>query len=233
MQMLVGIENNIEGRSLAWALEYPGCYAYGENQDIALTSIPHAVMEYFAWFASRSRVEPLDPSDELELVIADTWEVYSINENYDQVEEGYEVNAWFWHDWKPLSQKEIESGLEILFWCREDLLDAVNGLDEAVLQQRYSGERWSIAGILGHVGGAEWWYLDRLGLAFPRHELPEDPFARLSLVRETLNQVLPTLEASVQVVGKDGEIWSPRKMLRRAIWHERDHFQHIHKLLGV
>lgn len=113
------------------------------------------------------------------------------------------------------------------------MLDAVNGLDEAVLQQRYSGERWSIAGILGHVGGAEWWYLDRLGLAFPRYELPEDPFARLSLVRETLNQVLPTLEASVQVVGKDGEIWSPRKMLRRAIWHERDHFQHIHKLLGV
>ena len=25
----VGIENNNEGRSIAWALEHPGCYAYG------------------------------------------------------------------------------------------------------------------------------------------------------------------------------------------------------------
>ncbi len=28
MRILVGIENNIEERSLAWALEYPGCFAY-------------------------------------------------------------------------------------------------------------------------------------------------------------------------------------------------------------
>lgn len=33
-------------------------------------------------------------------------------------------------------------------------------------------------------------------------------------------------------VGIDGEFWSPRKMLRRAVWHERDHTFHIDKLIG-
>jgi hypothetical protein len=39
---------------------------------------------------------------------------------------------------------------------------------------------------------------------------------------------LPGLEASDKV---DGEFWSPRKVLRRAIWHERDHTAHSKKLL--
>jgi hypothetical protein len=43
--------------------------------------------------------------------------------------------------------------------------------------------------------------------------------------------VLPGLEGKHQVVGVDGEFWSPRKILRRALWHERDHTEHIKKLL--
>jgi hypothetical protein len=34
-----------------------------------------------------------------------------------------------------------------------------------------------------------------------------------------------------KVVGVEGEMWSPRKVLRRAVWHERDHTEHIRKLL--
>lgn len=233
MRVLVGLENQIEGRSLAWALDYPGCFAYGINQDIALTAIPRAVMEYFSWMANRFASENLEISEEIELVIADTWDVYSINEKFDLVEDGYEVNAWFWHDWKPLTSSEIHHGLELLACTREDLLESIQGLDETVLQKDIAGERWSIAGILGHVGGAEWWYLDRLGLAFPRDELPDEPLNRLERVRQVLNRDLPALEGKVIVVAKDGEFWSPRKLLRRAAWHERDHTQHIHRLLGA
>ncbi len=34
-----------------------------------------------------------------------------------------------------------------------------------------------------------------------------------------------------QVAGLDGELWSPRKVLRRTLWHERDHTGHIRKLI--
>jgi len=36
----VGVENNYEGRSLAWALDYPGCFDYGSNETEALIRIP-------------------------------------------------------------------------------------------------------------------------------------------------------------------------------------------------
>jgi hypothetical protein len=53
----------------------------------------------------------------------------------------------------------------------------------------------------------------------------------LEKVRNLLNGILPTLKDKNQVVGVDGEFWSPRKVLRRALWHARDHTEHIRKLL--
>jgi hypothetical protein len=44
-------------------------------------------------------------------------------------------------------------------------------------------------------------------------------------------EILPGLSGSKQVMGIDGEFWSPRKLLRRAVWHEYDHIAHIRKLL--
>ncbi|HUV26371.1 MAG TPA: hypothetical protein VMW34_03300 [Anaerolineales bacterium] len=86
--------------------------------------------------------------------------------------------------------------------------------------------------ILNHVGNADWWYLDRLGLAFPRDELPAESGERLIKIRDHMLAVLPNLVDSTLVVGMDGEFWSPRKVMRRAVWHERDHTVNIQKLLS-
>ena len=98
------------------------------------------------------------------------------------------------------------------------------------METTYPGERWSIKGILGHIGGAEWWYLDRFGMALPREQLSEEPFARLEKVRKHFAIALSKMEGVKRVIGVDGEFWSPRKLLRRALWHERDHIDHIRKL---
>jgi hypothetical protein len=52
-------------------------------------------------------------------------------------------------------------------------------------------------------------------------------------VRAHLVKTLPDLVGSRRVLGVDGEFWSPRKMLRRALWHERDHREHIRKILQI
>jgi uncharacterized damage-inducible protein DinB len=129
-----------------------------------------------------------------------------------------------------LTEDDVERGLRLLEWSREDLLASVDGLSDADLDVHLPGQRWSIRGVLGHVAGADWWYLDRLGLAFPRALVPADAFERLRVVRAHLRDVLPELVGSRQVVGVDGEFWSPRKLLRRAAWHERDHTGHIWEL---
>jgi len=41
-------------------------------------------------------------------------EVFIIYDQFELTQDGYEVNAWFLHDWKPLSPEEIEHGLRLL-----------------------------------------------------------------------------------------------------------------------
>lgn len=228
----IGIENNNDGiRTIAWALEHPGCFAYGDNAEQAIGNLPDAIFNYATWAQTRG-ADWLDAS-EVELAIDETFECYRIDEkSLERVEKGGSmVESFFLHDWKPLTKPEVERALKILSWTRDDLLDTIGGLDIDKLAATYPGERWSIDGILRHVGGAEWWYLERLGLIFPENELPKASRERLDKVRAVLMELLPQLEGVDQVVGHEGELWSPRKMLRRAVWHERDHVEHIRKLI--
>jgi hypothetical protein len=227
----VGIENNNEGvRSIAWALEHPGCFAYGSDEKEAIANLPTAIQAYSVWIGRHESLW-LDETN-VELKVEESFTALYINEAFERVgHSDDEVNAWFQHDWKPLTARDVEQGLELLSWTRSDLLDTIAGLGDEKLDQNYPNERWSIHGILGHIGGAEWWYLNRLGVAFPRSEVPPEPMERLEKVRNHLIRLLPMLEGSKQVVGISGEFWSPRKMLRRAVWHEKDHILHIQKLL--
>jgi hypothetical protein len=229
----IGLENNAERRSQAWVLGHPGCFAYGANGDAALNAIPKAIQAYGKWISSHTTDSwfPEVAPTQSEYHLEETWECYSINEDYELVKDGYEVNAWFRHDWLPLNEIDIQHSLLLLGWGRQELLKTVSGLDEEILNRTYPHERWSIAGILKHVAGAEWWYMDRLSLAFAREEVPDDPFDRLEKVRSYLIETLTGLAGSKRVVGIEGEFWSPSKLLRRAVWHECDHIDHIRKLL--
>jgi hypothetical protein len=230
----VGIENNNEGRSIAWALEHPGCYAYGMKGEAAAANLEGALDAYAGWILRHQPETWLTfARDEIEIVINGTWDVYFINDDFDKISEadGYSVESFFPYDWKPLTAVDIERALKMLAWSRADLLKTVKGLRPEKLDQTYPNERWSINGILGHVGGAEWWYMERLGVAFPKDDVPKEPLERLEKVRAFFVETLPKLEGVKQAVGVDGEFWSPRKILRRALWHEKDHTGHIRKLL--
>jgi hypothetical protein len=62
--------------------------------------------------------------------------------------------------------------------------------------------------------------------------IPKETDERLRVARTRLVEVLPGLVESRLVTGVEGEFWSPRKILRRILWHERDHTGHIYKLLA-
>jgi hypothetical protein len=174
---------------------------------------------------------------EIEVIVQETFDAYFINQAFERVERGkdtYIVESFFVHDWRPLIPLEIERALKLLAWSRADLLSIVKDLSAEKLDQTYPDERWNINGILKYIGGAEWWYQERIGYPFPEHEenVPANPFERLAVVRNHFNSLLPRLVGVSKVVGLDGEIWGPRKVLRRAVWHERDHTEHIRKLLA-
>lgn len=228
----IGLENGLEGRFVAWALEHPGCYAFGSDGPSAVIAMGRAVPEYAEWIASHTRDSWFDP-EQMDLRLVDTWNTYYIDKNYERDPGGLEINAFFLHDWKPLTSVEIDRGLQLLSWTREEMLHLLDGLSDAELDNRLEGERWSIRGIQAHLGTAEWWFLSRFGQAeVERGDLPKDPLARMESMRRRLREVLPTWAQQELVLGVSGELWSPRKVLRRAVWHERDHIGHIRRLLS-
>ncbi len=230
MRVKVGLELESETRALAWALDFPGCFAYGKDGPEAVFGMAQAMVAYTQWVERHGGSLEMENFD---LRLVDTWQVYNINEEYDEAKEGIEVNAWFLHDWKPLTEQEVKRGLELLRWSREDLLVVAGAVSEEILDRAYPGERWSIRGVLEHIGGAEWWYMNRLGAGGPRDALPKDVWGLLGAVREQLIGTLPGWVGLKQVMGIEGEFWSPRKVLRRALWHEIDHREHIRKLLTL
>ncbi len=234
MLVRVGMENNNDDRTIAWALEHPGCFAYGRDSGEAQSTFLQAVRDYAAWIG-RHAASWLE-ADLIEMDVEETFDVYFVDSGFELAERGPQtsmVESFFRHDWKPLTATDIERALRLLAWSRADLLDTVKGLSEAKLNQTYGGERWSINGILKHIGGAEWWYQERIGYPYPENEkdMAADPLARLEATRAHFNALLPKLEGVHKVIGLEGELWSPRKTLRRALWHERDHTDHIRKLL--
>jgi len=227
----VGIENNNDDRSIAWALEHPGCFAYGANANTACLNLETAIQKYATWIL-RNQTNSWLNFDTVEIVPEETWEVYSINKELEKVETGgYYVESFFRYDWKPLKREEVEHGIDMLYWTRDELLNLIARLSAEKLAATYPNERWSIQGILGHIGGAEWWYLGNLNLTPDGSELSKETMARLKQSRDLLIQSLRKLVGVSKVLGSEGEFWSPRKVLRRALWHERDHIDHIKKLI--
>ncbi len=239
---------------MAWALDYPGCFVTGKDGSEAILNMPRAFLQYCDWTVKHSAGSWLADVGDFDLRLVETFECYSINKDFERIEthpdqpiaaghlaslpvpppsKPYEVSAFFLHDWKPLTEEDVRRGMKLSEWSRADLLGIISGLTPEQRAQAHPGERWPIDGILNHVGGAEWWYMDNIGMAgLERSELSNVPDERLAQVRVRFRELLPQLVGVHRVVGQNGELWSPRKVLRRALWHERDHTGHILKLIN-
>ncbi|WP_376789955.1 type II toxin-antitoxin system HicB family antitoxin [Thermoflexus sp.] len=226
MTYRVGLERGAEGGHIAWILDYPGCFVFAHTEREVLERIPEAIRDYFAWLGAHG-IPAAGPGVPEDFRVVEIFEVYTINERFERGG-SREVNAWFLDDWRPLTEEEVEFGLQVLAASRADLQAAVEGLPDPVLDAVLPGQRWSMRGVLRHVAYEENGYLSRLGrdLKAP----PAEIWAHLEQVRYALEQALQDWIGQSIVVGVDGEFWSPRKVLRRAAWHERDHVLHLHQL---
>ncbi len=219
MAYIVCLEED-QDRWIAHVPDLPGCYAAHPEREVAVQAVPEAVSVYLAWCQGHGlRITGLSGPMVVAEVIR-TWEF----------EDGYLVNAFFAADRPPVMEEELKEYQLLLEATYKDLKGAVDGLGPEEDGQVLPGERWSIGGVLGHVVRADWWYLDRLGLAFSESDLPGDPRAGLDHIQAYMLERLPQLAKRVNVLTLAGETWSARKVLRRSLWHRRDHTQQILKL---
>ncbi|MBI4336331.1 MAG: DinB family protein [Chloroflexi bacterium] len=210
---------------VAWVLELQGCFGSGPTQEAAVSLAPTRVSAHFAWLARHGRRSALaNESVEVQVV-----EVFRSPQSMGEDR----VGAFFEDDRRSLDGRDVDEGLWLLSRTRRDLMSVVEQVPREKLHGPIPGEvQGSVAGVLDHVAWAEWWYFTRLGQAFDRDEMPEDPLVKLEKVRQQTVALLPGLVGDTRVAERRGEKWSARKVLRRTLWHERDHTQHIAKLLG-
>ena len=205
---------------IAHTPDLPGCFASNENRETSIQAIPAAIDEYLDWCKKHGiRITGLSAPMIVSEVIR-SWEF----------EDGHIVNAFFASDRPPLASVEIEEFKLLLKATYEDLLTSVEDLEREDANKILPGERRSIEEILHHVAKSEWWCLDRLGLAFPSEGIPAEAKLFLREVHAHMLVMLPELQKRGGVVTLAGETWSARKILRRSLWHRRDHTAHISKL---
>lgn len=201
----VGVEDIEANHWVAWVFAVPGCFGSGRTEEEALANVPDALRE-----DSGADV----PAESI--VVVERWRATAARKDPDFV-----VNALFDDDRRPFTAVEVDEGIRRLGQNRERL--------EAVLTGQFLTEE--VLGVLRHLAQAEHWYLNNLDLAPTGEELPADPRERLTRVRHWLVESLPGLVGSNLHANRSGEGWTPRKLLRRAIWHERDHLRQIEEML--
>jgi hypothetical protein len=204
--------------------EIPGCYARATSRDEAVRLVPEAIKEL------NYRVK--QAHKRLSQIVPPFTQMVAEEYRFHESEPGYLVNAFFENDKIRLTRQEITDAEILLDLNHRDLMSTVNHLPERTLSRSISGEvQGNISGILKHIGGAEWWYWDRLGLITSRDKFPKESIELLESIRDFSNRNLTKLVGLDVVTKKQGETWSARKLLRRMIWHIRVHTVQIQRYL--
>lgn len=203
--LTVGIEDIEPGHWVAWVLPVPGCYGSGTTEEEALAGVPDA------WRAETGRDAP-GP-----LRVVERWRGVPAADD-----PGFIVNATFADDRRPLETGEIEAGITRIIENHRQFQKLLTRCD-------LTGE---IGGIVRHLATAEQWYLGNIDLVRDG-ERPDDPMERFTWIRAFSLRALPKLAGCDILTDSGGEGWTPRKLVGRTIWHERDHTQQIARILRM
>lgn len=154
--------------------------------------------------------------------------------------------ALFPPELEPISLQEMEAAFRHMSHARADLLALARCVTEELLDwQPYPGH-YTLRRILRHIGNADQWYVSRI---VPQETLPpewdddeEMPLLEFLLMArrtavERLRQLTAEQRASVffprEWTSHPDEAWTARKVLRRALEHEREHTAQIREVLSA
>jgi ribosomal protein S18 acetylase RimI-like enzyme len=230
------------GRWGAWLLEWPGCFTWGSTREGALGRCAAAAWRFAEWLERHGEDRPPVPLGRPEIVeeVAPT----SID--------GYERNAIFEHDRRAISDDELARSLRWFGYAHDDLVDAARRVtayeaDGGTLRPETrepdaiasgADEGREARAVVRHVAGAETWLTSRLdrSLRFdavdPSADLEEYVAQAHGWSRDRMRELWERDHALAGIDGK-GESWTLAKVLRRQIYHLRDHADELERRLAI
>jgi predicted RNase H-like HicB family nuclease/uncharacterized damage-inducible protein DinB len=225
-QLRSGIENLEPDCWVLSVFDLIGCYSSGRTEEEAVAQAGNRVRQYFEWLGKKDG-NPAPFEESIQVIIAERVETFPWPKD-----PALPVHAFFEDDARPLRPWDLDIAGRLLEWSRQDFLRLAGALLPDSLSQMENVPNWNtLDGLMGHIWETENAILNRMGGMVDAADMPGDPIGRLQAVREKFQEKLPEwAEADLQVEDF-GETWSPRKALRRVLWHERDHIRQLEGLI--
>lgn len=204
----------------------PGCNWLAADPQSAMEMALNRISDHLNWLRRHglpapSLAEPIVP--------------HLKQEKKSRAADGHMV-GFFDCDLQPIKAEEAKLLLAILSCSRQDLLALTRELEQSKLDYIPDPGEWPIAQILRHVASAERWYLTRIldPRSLPTLKPSRTVWQRLESVRALAIDRLQNLTAEQRsaLIIRDGEKWTARKVFRRFLEHEREHYHHILQVLS-
>jgi predicted RNase H-like HicB family nuclease/uncharacterized damage-inducible protein DinB len=196
-----------EGGPLAHVPELPGCTVRAQTVDIVKAAIRQVIRDYIALLRLQGEYDL--PSD--------------FDLEFEEVKD-YTLPP----DYAPLTTEELERAKRWLVASRRAVLTELESLPADAWDWKPGEKDWSLRALASHMGAAELYLIDKL--------LPPDraPLDRLAVTRQVALDRIEALTPDQfgQVTTFEGEDWTPRKILRRMLEHEREHLAQIRDIIA-
>jgi predicted RNase H-like HicB family nuclease len=231
-KIFVSLEVGPDGAS-AFVPDCPGCWVFGQTQERALVKVRAAIAEWFEWLKKHGE-EASAQSKGLEVEVAEMLRV-----NYNPVKAG-KPEPLFWSEVRSITKRDIARTLRLMQYSREDLLEIASNLSDECLDWLPPNEPRTIRNCLRHIAYVEPWYVTRLNIDL-LCKYPRNVFTMLGLTRKAVVDCLKTLPREkmrgifqpARDTSPTCNLWTPRKVLRRLVDHERLHIKYIERTLQV
>lgn len=221
-----GIENLEPQCWVVSVFDLIGCYSSGRTEEEAVAQAGRRVRQYFEWIGKKDG-NPAPFEEAVQVEIAERIETYPWSKD-----PALPVHAFFEDDARPLRPWDLDIAQRLLEWSRQDFLHLAGSLLPDSLVRMENIPHWNtLDGLMGHIWETENMILKRMGAIVDIVDMPGDAMGRLEVVRAKFQKMLPEWSEAEMVVEEFGEKWSPRKALRRALWHERDHIWQLEGLI--
>ncbi len=188
----------------------PGASARGQTIEEAKGKIREAIVAYLSLL--RDVGEPVPKASE------------DLHLEFEEV-----GGTTFLTDFDALRPNEMETLFRWMAISRQELMDLVRDLPEETLDWQLDDDTPSIHRVLSQIAEADLWYTDRL------KRWPEAPLFRLAAARGVALERLRALTEAerAKVTTFEGEEWTPRKIIRRMLEHERECIHQIRTMLAA
>lgn len=226
-EMKVYAEVGEDGGCMLFTLDPPGLLARGSSVEEAMNRAPEAARALDAFLAGCGRPYP-GAGPNPEIVVAETVR------RRGKVANG-NTSAIFAADKVPVAAEEIPRFLRLQEHLRSELLELKGLIPEGAYAFRSLPHRMTIEKQLSHLASCDRWYLSRLWSGLPRLTKSKDVWDKLQMNRARLQDKMLTLTQDdlALIARKDGEEWTCRKFMRRAMYHERFHLDTIKRDLAI